>query len=86
MIISTYQSFSTGIDVSLIKYVISCSICTKIQDNQSSGRARPLPDNSDAYYFIMSDMGFPYTKKKLGSRLAYLKETKIKDIVTIKAD
>ena len=30
MIISTYQSFGTGIDVALIKYVISCSICTKI--------------------------------------------------------
>lgn len=84
MIISTYQSFSTGIDVSLIKYVISCSICTKIDDNQSSGRARPLPDGSDAYYFMMSDFGFPYTKKKLGTRLAYLQQTKIKDIQSIK--
>lgn len=84
MIISTYQSFSTGIDVSLIKYVISCSICTKIEDNQSSGRARPLPDGSDAYYFMMSDMGFPYTKKKLGTRLKYLQQTKIKDIKVIK--
>lgn len=83
MIVSTYQSFSTGIDVSLIKYVISCSICTKIDDNQSSGRARPLPDGSDAFYFMFADMGFPYTKKKLKTRLDYLKETKIKNITRI---
>jgi hypothetical protein len=84
LIVSTYQSFSTGLDVSLIKYVVSCSICTKIDDNQASGRARPLPDGSDAYYFIMSDVGFPYTKKKLGGRLQYLQETKIKAIQQIR--
>lgn len=86
MIVSTYQSFSTGIDVSLIKYVISCSICTKIEDNQSSGRARPLPDGSDAFYFMFADMGFPYTKKKLKMRLNYLEETKIKSITRIAVD
>lgn len=84
MIISTYSSFSTGIDVSLIKYIISCSICSKIEDNQSSGRARPLPDNSDAYYFMLADVGIPDTKRKLHERLQYLKETKIKNIVSIK--
>lgn len=84
MIVSTYQSFGTGIDVSSIKYVISCSICTKIDDNQASGRARPLPDKSDVFYFMLSDVGFPYTKKKLKERLRYLYETKIKDIHTIK--
>lgn len=84
MIISTYQSFSTGIDVSLIKYVISCSLCTKLDDNQSSGRARPLPDGSDAFYFMFADMGFSYTKKKLNTRLSYLRQTKIKDIKTVK--
>lgn len=83
MIISTYQSFSVGVDVSLIKYVISCSICTKIDDNQASGRARPLPDGSDAYYFMLSDLGFPYTSKKLQERLKYLEDTKIKDIQRI---
>ena len=83
MIVSTYQSFSVGIDVSLIKYVISCSICTKIDDNQASGRSRPLPDGSDAFYFMLSDLGFPYTKKKLSGRLGYLQETKIKKIERI---
>lgn len=83
LIVSTYQSFSTGIDVSKVKYVISCANCTKIDDNQSSGRARPLPDNSDAYYFMFADVGFGYTKKTLGKRLRYLQETKIKDIQVI---
>lgn len=84
MIVSTYQSFSTGLDVSLIKYVISCSLCTKIDDSQSSGRARPLPDGSDAFYFMFADVGIPYTKKKLSSRLGYLQQTKIKQIQTVK--
>lgn len=84
MIISTYQSFSTGLDVSLIKYVISCSLCTKIDDSQSSGRARPLPDGSDAFYFMFADIGISYTKKKLSSRLGYLQQTKIKQIQTVK--
>lgn len=83
MIISTYQSFSTGLDVSLIKYIISCSICTKIDDNQSSGRARPLPDGSDAYYFMFADDGFEYTGKKLKQRVEYLKETKIKAVTEV---
>lgn len=83
LIVSTYQSFSTGIDVSKIKYVVSCAICTKIDDNQSSGRARPLSDGSDVYYFMFADMGFSYTKRTLGKRLRYLQETKIKDIKVI---
>jgi len=84
MIVSTYQSFSEGLNVSLIKYVISCSICTKIDDNQSSGRARPLADGSDVFYFMFADMGFPYTKKKLKTRIDYLEETKIKKVTRIK--
>lgn len=80
LIVSTYQSFSTGIDVTHIKYVISGSLCNKIDDNQSSGRARPLPDGSDAYYFMMLDDGFAYSKKGLKNRIEYLKQTKIKAI------
>lgn len=89
MIVSTYQSFSVGVDIesfsegldnSLIRYVISCSLCTMIDDNQAGGRARPLPDGSDAFYFMLSDFGFEYTSEKLKKRLKYLKETKIKDI------
>lgn len=83
LIVSTYQSFSTGIDISSIKYVISGSVCTKVDDNQASGRPRPLPDGSDVYYFMMCDIGFPYVKEKLGERLNYLKSTKIKGITVI---
>ena len=52
--------------------------------NHASGRARPLPDGSDAFYFMFADMGFSYTKKKLNTRLSYLRQTKIKDIKTVK--
>ena len=94
MIVSIYQCFSTGIDMetfsdgldkSLIRYVISGSLCTKIDDNQSGGRARPLPDGSDAFYFMLADFGFDYTKDKLPKRLSYLRETKIKDIRYLEA-
>lgn len=84
LIVSTHSSFGVGIDISRVKYVISCNIGTKIDDNQGSGRARPLPDHSDAFYFMMVDRGFPYCTKTLESRLAYLNQTKIKSIKYIK--
>jgi len=84
IIVATYQSFSTGINTSSIKYVISTSVCTKIDDNQASGRARPMPDGSDAYYFMFCDTGFDYSLKKLKDRLNYLKKVKIKKIQKIK--
>ena len=83
LIISTYQSFGTGIDVAKIKYVISLDQCNKIWDNQASGRARPLVDGSDAFYFMCIDKGFTYSIKKLAGRLKYLQETKIKKITKI---
>ena len=60
------------------------SLCTKIDDNQASGRARPLPDNSSAFYFMFADSGFDYTKKSINKRLSYLQETKIKKITKMK--
>lgn len=84
LIVSTHNSFGVGIDITRVKYVISCNIGTKIDDNQASGRARPLPDNSDAYYFMMIDRGFPYCNKTLDDRLDYLNKTKIKAIKRIK--
>lgn len=83
LIVSTYQSFSVGIDIASIKYVISGSVCTKVDDNQASGRPRPMADGSDAFYFMMCDMGFPYVKDKLAERLNYLKSTKIKGIAVV---
>ncbi len=80
IIVSTYNSFGTGLDVSHIKYVISLNQANKIEDNQAAGRARPLEDGSDVYYFMVIDRGFPYCIKKLKTRLQYLYETKIKKI------
>jgi hypothetical protein len=83
IIIATYQSFGTGMDVENIKYVISLDQCNKIWDNQAAGRARPLKDGTDAFYFMCVDRGFTYAIKKLNVRLNYLQETKIKKITKI---
>jgi len=84
MIVASYQSFGTGLDVTDIKYVISTTACTKVDDNQASGRARPLSDGSNCFYFMMCDKGFAYVMKTLKFRLAYLEETKIKKITRIR--
>lgn len=84
IIVSTYGSFGVGVDASKIKFVISLNQSNKVEDNQAAGRARPLPDNSDAFYFMIMDSGFPYCKNKLSKRLEYLQQTKIKKITRIK--
>ena len=82
-IISTYSSFSTGMDAANIRYVISTSPCSIIDDNQSSGRARPLSTGEDCFYFMLNDEGFEYTKEKIKARTKYLLETKLKKLVKI---
>lgn len=84
IIISTYQSMSVGADLKRIRYVISLSPVSHIEDNQAAGRARPLPDGEDCFYFIFQDDGFPYIQKKLPQRLKYLNAQKIKKIYSIK--
>lgn len=84
IIISTYKSFGTGLNVADIKYVISIDQCDKISDNQAAGRARPLSDGSDAFYFMLADRGFKYSGRKLKDRLNYLKMTKIKHITRVR--
>lgn len=84
LIISTYSSFGTGMDVNDIKYVITLNQSNKIEDNQAAGRARPLKDGSDAFYFMIVDRGFKYCTKKLKIRLGYLQETKVKQILHLK--
>lgn len=76
VIISTYKSFGTGMDINDIKYVIGLNQSNKVEDNQAAGRARPLSDGSDAIYFIVTDIGFSYCKNKLRTRLIYLSDTK----------
>lgn len=84
IIVSTYKSFGAGLDVTDIKYVISVNQCNRIMDNQAAGRARPMKDGSDVFYFMFIDKGFNYCNKKIRNRVSYLVETKIKDITKIK--
>lgn len=86
VIVSTYKSFSTGIDVDDIRYVVGLNQSNKVEDNQAAGRSRPLKDGKDAIYFIVTDNGFPYCKKKLKQRLKYLNKTKIKDCFVVDFD
>lgn len=80
VIISTYKSFGTGMDIDSIKYVISLNQCNKITANQAAGRSRALPDGSDSIYFMVTDNGFDYCKKKTKTVLAYLSEQKLKEL------
>ena len=84
ILVSTYQSMGVGVDLKMIRFVISLSPVNPIEDNQAAGRARALPDGKDCFYFIFVDDGFAYVQKKLPARLTYLYEQKIKDIMSIK--
>lgn len=79
VIISTYKSFGTGMDINSIKYVISLNQCNKVNANQAAGRSRALPDGSDSIYFLVTDNGFKYCKQKTKVVLAYLSEQKLKE-------
>lgn len=77
VIIATYSSFGTGRDLDNIKYVIGTNQSNKVEDNQAAGRSRPLKDGSSSVYFIVTDTGFGYCRKKLKIRLGYLRKTKM---------
>ena len=79
VIISTYKSFGTGMDIEDIKYVVSLNQCNKITANQAAGRSRALPDGSDSIYFMITDNGFKYCKQKTKMVLGYLSEQKLKE-------
>lgn len=85
IIVSTYQSFSTGVDITdpPIKFILSTDNPNPVNDNQSAGRARPLPDGTETLYFMIVDKGHPYTLKKLRTRLEYLAQYKLKDTTRI---
>jgi hypothetical protein len=84
IIVSTYQSMGVGVDLKMIRHVVGLTPINSIEDNQAAGRARPLPDGSDCFYYIFVDEGFEYVRKKLPNRLDYLQKQKIKKIVSIK--
>lgn len=86
IIIATYGSFSTGIDITTIRYVIGTNQSNKIEDNQTAGRAGrqfQLANNFPVFYFMLVDVGFSYCKKKLKLRLNYLSEMKLNRILKL---
>lgn len=83
IIVSTYQSMGVGVDTKMLRYVISLSPMSIIDDNQAAGRARPLPDGNDTYYFMFVDDGFEYLNQKLEYRIQYLFQQKLKALTSI---
>lgn len=84
LIISTYKSLDTGTDIRNIKHIVSTVPVDIITDNQAAGRSRPLDDGSNAFYYILSDVGFKYVKKKTKTRLQSLQERKLVDLFQIR--
>ena len=75
IIVATYSSFSVGVDVKGIQFVLSLDQIDPITDNQSAGRARPI-EGRKAFYFLCSDFGFERCIKSRKKRISYLKTTK----------
>lgn len=87
VIVATYASFSTGIDINTIKYVIGTNQSNKVEDNQAAGRAGRIfnvGDDREVFYMMLVDEGFAYCKRKLPTRISYLKEMKFKSVVQVK--
>ena len=74
-LVATYSSFSVGVDVKGIQFVISLDQIDPITDNQAAGRARPI-EGRKAFYFLCSDYGFERCIKSRKKRISYLKTTK----------
>ena len=83
IIVATYSSFSVGMDAKNIQFVLSLDQIDLITDNQSAGRARPIP-NRYAYYFICTDYGFGRSVKQEKKRIEYLKSTKASGFYQLK--
>ena len=88
IIVATYLMFSTGIDKPRIRYIIGTNQSNKIEDNQTAGRAgrTQIVSNTpiETYYIMLIDVAFSYCKKKLVSRINYLKEKKLKKCYKVK--
>lgn len=84
VIVSTYQSMGVGVDIKMIRHVLSLAPVNPIEDNQAAGRARALPDGESCFYYIFQDDGFRYTQERIPGRMAYLLDQKIKKFYSIK--
>jgi len=86
IIISTYQAFAEGIDITTpqIQHVISLNPVDPVTANQSAGRCRPIPDTM-SYYWMLVDMGFEYCRNTETRVTNYLARSKIGKISRIDA-
>lgn len=83
IIVATYQSFSTGVDIKDIAYAISLDLVDEIEFNQFAGRIRPRDDDKDCWLFILANYGFEFVEKKIRKISEYLNEKKIKEFNVI---
>jgi hypothetical protein len=86
IIVSTYQAFAEGIDITnpKIRHVISLNPVDHITANQSAGRCRPI-DGLNSYYWMLVDMGFDYCRNNEAKVTRYLATSKIGKITRIEA-
>ena len=80
IIVSTYKSFSTGIDVTnpQIRHVISTTPVDVVTSNQSAGRCRPII-GLKSYFWMLQDYAFEYCSANAQRVIKYLKTNKIGD-------
>jgi hypothetical protein len=84
IIVSTYQSFSIGIDVTdpHFRHVISTCPVDHVTANQAAGRNRPIP-NLNSYFWMLVDRGFDYCTSNSIKVLKYLSHSRIGEIKCI---
>lgn len=78
IIVSTYQSFSTAINIvnPKIRHCISTVPVDIISHNQAAGRCRQI-EGLWSYYWMLVDTSFEYPIKNLSRTLNYLQKSKI---------
>lgn len=78
IIVSTYQAFSTGVDVTLpnFRHVISMNPVDSITANQAAGRNRPIPGLT-SYFWMLVDAGFEFHVKNASKVVKYLSDSRI---------
>lgn len=82
IIISTYKSFSTGVNLVApeIKDVISTCPVDNVTANQSAGRCRPIPDTYSRIWLV-TDYGFEHNINNIERTVKYLTKNKVSEIV-----
>ena len=84
IIVSTYQAFAEGVDITnpKIKHVISMNPVDPILANQAAGRCRPI-EGEDSFFWMMVDKGFSYCLHNELKVAQYLTNSKIGKIIRI---